>query len=509
MAEISFNPVPGTPPSDNSSKVRLTGSSAPADVSASVVERGPVIPVAASNEPDGNTMKLLENAVLEAFGHDNVADLSLTDRKNLMAECKGKIKHVRGRLTRQGDKADDSIVCKTYKDAEGKSYYSFDVTWEIEVELPGGKTVLRRQQEVRTNIETPKNYGSIQEVEFGKYRAMLFMKTYRHVHKAALDPGHRDYERVKDSVDYLRSKNLTDVKFFNPSYNIVFPGKRQSYWDRLVGFQPNQRAWSSVVKLETDSGAANYLEIDLTHTSRKTDGVFTKVKGVWVEPHSREYIAGEKWKQTQAFNMYVDDPRFIALNAMDKMTPDQLSDKLDSLETFGNPFITREQFKERTKERFAIKKKYAEKGAARVNDPFIGALDAAENKGIKEWFTIGVGRFFAEQSMIEKMVLQQAQQFKENLEACRGGDPTKEKKDELRDLVKHAKGVKKSRKEAGKQLELMKLVHAQYKATGGEGNVKKQKADIEKLEKRINEQDQMYGPIFALDVAAAEAALAP
>lgn len=114
---------------------------------------------------------------------------------------------IHGKFKKEGN----CIVTETYKNPNdaNKPYICFKMEWQIEIlgkdGKPSDKPELHRYtQVVKTSIPVPEN--SIFDpwaLEDAQYMATLAVKNYRHVIKAAIDPQHQDYERIKGKAEKI------------------------------------------------------------------------------------------------------------------------------------------------------------------------------------------------------------------------------------------------------------------------------------------------------------------
>lgn len=228
-----------------------------------------------SNTAEGNTMQCLEQALLEEAGQGH---LTGRERESALNDLKQGVTKISGKLLKEGDRADSGVVADTYRDPEtGKKYYKFLVTWEINVTIDGQEKTIRKSQWTVTGVEQPTNFSKPKYVRNQHHNALLALKCHRHLHKAGMNPQHRDYTYVRDCINDVRDNNLLAPGTWNERFAFTShlldtaPKGDDRDWSLKdsVGFDQATNALG--ITLKNRQGRKVNLYIDTTHQTRKVD----------------------------------------------------------------------------------------------------------------------------------------------------------------------------------------------------------------------------------------------
>lgn len=151
-----------------------------------------------------NTLTSLEDAIIEKFGHDP-SKLSMTERDNLLQEIRPSIKNISGHLPKSDpNKAESPVEFETYvavpeRDSSGKIVkddsgnpkpflYGLQakMKWEVELNINGKTEKLQLLQNVQVPRALPRNPEDLAGLEHTKHTSLLYLKTFRQLHKKAL-----------------------------------------------------------------------------------------------------------------------------------------------------------------------------------------------------------------------------------------------------------------------------------------------------------------------------------
>lgn len=228
-----------------------------------------------SNTEDGNTMKCLEQALLNEAGKGH---LTGNKREEALTNLKQGVTKISGKLLKEGNRADSSIVADTYEDpTTNKKYYKFLMTWEINVTINGEEKTIRKSQWTITGVEQPTNFSNPKYVRQNHHFALLAVKCHRHILKAGLNPRHKDYTYVRDCIDDVRDSNLLApnswgqrLSFTTDLLATEYEGDDRSYkLKQTIGF--NQATNALGITLNRPDGKKLNIYIDSTHQGRKID----------------------------------------------------------------------------------------------------------------------------------------------------------------------------------------------------------------------------------------------
>lgn len=285
--------------SDIDISVEQTGDDYTADIQ---VESGRLIPADQvethfpnSDLPEGNTLRCLEQALLDEAGQGRLTGSS---REEALVNLKQGVTGIRGKLLKESGRADSSVVADTHTDpATGKKYYKFLTTWEIDVTIDGEQKTIKKSQWTVTGVEQPQDFSDPEQIRLQQHRAILAVKCHRHLHKAALNPQHKDYTYVKDCIDDLRQTNLvgkqgyTDqnrMMFSNWQLDLTAKGDDRSH--QLEDSINQKEAASSLgIRLYNRSGKKVHIYIDQSQEGRKINEAGNKYLKKGLDPEQPDH----------------------------------------------------------------------------------------------------------------------------------------------------------------------------------------------------------------------------
>ncbi len=231
-----------------------------------------------TEHPDGNTLRCLEQALLDEAGQGNLTGAA---REEALTNLKQGVTGIRGKLLKEGSRADSPIVADTHVDQDtGEKYYKFLMTWEIDVTINGEQKTIRKSQWTITGVKQPTDYSDPNMIRLQQHRAILAVKCHRHLHKAALNPQHKDYTYVRDCVDHLRMVNLVGIPSLNgPERTMMFSSwqlhlqskgdDRSHQLEESIG--EKEAAASLGIRLYNKEGKRVHIYIDQSQEGRKVD----------------------------------------------------------------------------------------------------------------------------------------------------------------------------------------------------------------------------------------------
>lgn len=263
-----------------------------------------------SNLDDGNTMKCLEQALLDAGGQGHLRG---AERESALLNLKGGVTKVSGHLLKDGTRADSPVIADTYQDpATGKKYYKFLQTWEINVTINGENKTIRKTQWTVTGVEQPTNFSNPKYVRYQHHFALLAVKCHRHIHKAGLNPQHKEYTYVRDCINDVRNNNLLApnqwgerLAFTTEMLTEHHVDDRSYSLEDTIGYNHSTRSLG--ITLKNSKGKTTNIYIDTLKQGRKVDETGQKYikKGMDLENPDQSFMTlGQKLRK-QSFGMAI------------------------------------------------------------------------------------------------------------------------------------------------------------------------------------------------------------
>lgn len=320
-----------------------------------------------SDAPNGLTMICLENALIDRYAqYAQEKGISFDpnnagDREHALKIMKQGIHNIHGHLLKQGETADSPIIAETYKKKETvwrhesqgalqariqekkargeavtfeeklgftqknkqeeieKTYYKFHMTWEINLVLPdGSKDTLSKTQWVKTGISLPKPVIHPGITAQTQHAALLAVKAHRHVHKAAFNPRHPQYNIVKEKIEYLKCHDIISAENINS-------GNMQSANQRSFGLSETEPAHYTKIRLGDQK-----LHILHHQEGRKLNDTFTKWEKTTPpsQKNPQQGVTTQGYKlYTQAASMILRDPEIQALDKEDDLPFNELTQR--------------------------------------------------------------------------------------------------------------------------------------------------------------------------------------
>lgn len=442
---VTFQPDATSPPPPEQGP-KVTFQEAPKTNEAAFLKPSEIVTDFPDND-EGNTLVYLENTLIDRYaqyakekGIDFNPD-NAGDRTHALEEMKKGMIHVRGKLLKKGERADSPIVLDTYevKDddvpdietaAEVKArtanqsrfkrwfaqpelvyrkmdvtYFKFHMTWEMELELPDGtKETLRKSQWIKTLNPLPDSFDNPREVEYSKHKALLYIKSFRHVHKAALSPKHKHYEKVKTCVEQLR------ISSFILAIPEGVPGRDPASGFDMLMTGRNVLKYGEMA-YQTDIGIWNgkkRIHLTLSHldTMRKLDDTFTK----WQKTSQGEEGAVPQGYKifTQAQDMVVRDARFNRVEKIDRMSPEEMLKAIEEMGQQDPIHFNFQVFINRTKELFDRVKRNFDQFEKQLRASMIQSF----SQGIIGSAYVSFNTLFGDRKFINKQLEQLAEQLR-------------------------------------------------------------------------------------------------
>ena len=294
-----------------------------------------------SNDPNGNTMKCLEQALLDEVGQGN---LTGREREVALTNLRVGVTKVRSKILKEGPRADDSVVADTYQDPRtGKKYYKFLITWEIDVTINGEPKTIRKSQWTITGVEQPTSFKDPSLVRYSHHFALLSLKCHRHIHKAGLNPAHADYKHVRDCVDDLRSTNIVGqswserLAFTTHLLATEYDGDDRSWaLEDTIGLSETANALG--VTLKSKSGKSVNIYIDTANQGRKVDETGQKYlkKAFNHENPDQSYVTlGQKLKKQSNLMAIRGNPDIDNYLDVIQAKPENVEEVLESIRFEG------------------------------------------------------------------------------------------------------------------------------------------------------------------------------
>lgn len=263
-----------------------------------------------SNLDDGNTMKCLEQALLDAGGQGHLRG---AERESALLNLKGGVTKVSGHLLKDGTRADSPVIADTYQDpATGKKYYKFLQTWEINVTINGENKTIRKTQWTVTGVEQPTNFSNPKYVRYQHHFALLSVKCHRHIHKAGLNPQHKEYTYVRDCINDVRNNNLLApnqwgerLAFTTEMLTEHHVDDRSYSLEDTIGYNHSTRSLG--ITLKNSEGKSTNIYIDTLKQGRKVDETGQKYikKAMDLENPDQSFMTlGQKLRK-QSFGMAI------------------------------------------------------------------------------------------------------------------------------------------------------------------------------------------------------------
>ncbi len=226
-----------------------------------------------SNVPEGNTMKCLQNMLLEAAGY-NISRMDETEKLDVFKKLQddGVVKRIKGKYLKDGGQADSSPIADVHHDDKtGENYIKYLVTWEIDVVINGNQVTLKKTQWIVTGVKVPNRFDSPKFVRQRLYFAFLALKLHISTHKAALDPANAQYEHVNKCITDLMKTNLCGYEGYVKENRLGFSG--EEYGSGVAKFRPttvsaDRPANTLAVVLFDDSGEKMVLFTNQSKTER-------------------------------------------------------------------------------------------------------------------------------------------------------------------------------------------------------------------------------------------------
>lgn len=264
-----------------------------------------------SNLDEGNTMKCLEQALLDEAGQGHLRG---SERESALLNLKGGVTKVSGKLLKNGSRVDSPVIADTYKDpATGKKYYKFLQTWEIKVTINGEEKTIRKTQWTVTGVEQSTKFNNPNAVRYQHHMALLSIKCHRHIHKAGLNPQHTNYTYVRDCINDVRNNNLLApnqwgkrLSFSTQVLATEYDGDDRSYkLEDTIDYTDPTNAMG--ITLKDRQGKSLNIYIDTAHQGRKVDETgqkYIKEAMDLENPDQSLMTLGQKLKK-QSFGMAI------------------------------------------------------------------------------------------------------------------------------------------------------------------------------------------------------------
>jgi hypothetical protein len=275
-----------------------------------------------SNTKEGNTLRCLEKALTEAHpsktGEEALQDMST------------RVTAVRGKFLKDGPRADSPIVADTHKDSEGREYFKFLITWEMDVNMPdGSKTTISKTQWVITGVEFPAE-RNLDDIHLAKHCALLAIKCHRGIHKAAFCPQSKDYSKVQNCLDYIRNQDLVGYSGYIEKGSMAFhtnpPNPKFDPGPSTI--HQGQQALRSVVKLKDATGRKVKITMDASKTAQKVNN--EGVKWMKTTPNDPQATPTFQKRYDQAAKMSIRNPGLAAFMKIQNAKPGELQAAIDS-----------------------------------------------------------------------------------------------------------------------------------------------------------------------------------
>lgn len=275
-----------------------------------------------NDSPTGNTLQCLENTLVDIyvdqFAEPGFDPSKPSDQTKAVEFMQTRITKLRGKPLKHGDRADSPIIADVHtltvqtKRLESKSeanqrvkqmeargetvnledhkqqqiptgdprtteVYKFHTTWEIDyTDKDGNPQTIKKTQWIITGVEIPQDLGDTDTFEQTKHMALLALKAHRHIHKAAIDPGHNDYEKVKECIQDLKCHDIVGYSGMISENRMQFIAVPISTGEEEMNPAPQtidarQHVQTTTVNLKNSRGKKVKLHIDHSYTARKLD----------------------------------------------------------------------------------------------------------------------------------------------------------------------------------------------------------------------------------------------
>ncbi len=255
------------------------------------------------SDTDENLMKILEKALEDAgIGKDKIKSVKGSFEKeegNIVAETYTRVGDQRTAWDRRGEEHTGDPQC-----------WKFKMKWTINVD---GGPPIEKTVWIKTPQKIPLEMSSVKEYEHSKHLALLYVKTLRHIHKAALDPNHADYAKVKKKIEFLRDHNQLKMAFKTSHWTEGTEALDRFFWGRFRIRKGEYAQWTEVT-LDEDKPAKTFMEKinKLVKGKFSIDYLDKDVEGKYGEAG-----VGYKYKE-QASELVVKDERLQAFEALSK-----------------------------------------------------------------------------------------------------------------------------------------------------------------------------------------------
>lgn len=291
-----------------------------------------------SDHADGNTLRCLEQALLDETGQGNLTGAA---RDEALTNIKQGITGIRGSLLKENNRADSSIVADTHTDpTTGEKYYKFLTTWEIDVNIDGEPKTIRKSQWTVTGVKQLRDYSDPEQIRLQQHRAILAVKCHRHLHKAALNPQHRDYTYVRDCIDDLRRTNIVGKEGYTDQNRMMFSGQTLHLTakgdDRSMQLEESitqkEAAASLGIRLFNSSGKKVHIYIDQSQEGRKINEAGNKYlkKGLDMENPDQSFTPlANKRKEQGDLMITRGNKEFSTFMKALHATPDEMDTLLE------------------------------------------------------------------------------------------------------------------------------------------------------------------------------------
>ena len=333
---------------------------------------------------DVNTLKALEKAIVE-----KCEELKVDPKTAVVQKVHGKLK-----------KSDKRIVAKTWHPHNNpkKECYYFDIIWEVEIKVGDKTHILKRSDELYTNVKVPQNIDDPDAQTKSKYRAMLAVKSFRHIIKSALDPSHDHYDQTQKKIEELKASEYLHFSFedkhqgtgfwdlgvytFRPATytSVQFPTKKTTS-PKVHEHVVYRLGFGKKTKKKVETVLEDLYNIPLFTKRYKIDPKTGQITGKAEKDDKESQTIEQSQKYfREAESIIIDNVKMNTIEKMEKAAPDEIV-KIYR-DAFANKInISGKEYLQRVHKRFTDKKDTFDKIYSPIESyPLTQLVDQFKNK---------------------------------------------------------------------------------------------------------------------------------